>query len=264
MSRRKRFVRGAIWVALCLAGALPASATEGPSAAGSSRAERDWSIEFTPYLWAINMNVKVSGDPIESSVGLDTVELLKNLSGYAMADLNVQYQRAGLMADGMWSRLKTSDSIPNPPTGSYDLDVQLDLAWGTGAAFFEFRPTERLSLSPYVGARWWRMNTQLDVVDTGGPLPPQSGNLITRWADPIFGLAIDYQITDKWMATLAGDVGGGSSKVSWQTMIGGGYQMTDWFALDVVYRVMGVKYEPGSTSFDLKLNGLLFGFKFLY
>jgi hypothetical protein len=39
---------------------------------------------------------------------------------------------------------------------------------------------------------------------------------------------------------------------------------TSWFAFDLVYRVMGVKYEPDNAKIELKLNGLVVGFNFHY
>jgi hypothetical protein len=47
-------------------------------------------------------------------------------------------------------------------------------------------------------------------------------------------------------------------------MLGAEYKMTSWFSADVMYRVMGVKYLPSGDELKIKLNGLLFGFKFHY
>jgi hypothetical protein len=138
------------------------------------------------------------------------------------------------------------------------------MAFGAGAGSFRFRPTERLSLAPYIGARWWCINTELDIVDNGGPLPPFSGGGILKWADPIFGLKVGCEITDKWRVRAVGDVSGGVSKVSWQALFGGSDQSTSCFAFYAVYRVMGVDYPKSGNKFEMKLNGVLFGFNFHY
>lgn len=250
-------------IGLCLAVVSAASASDEAVAATTAKPEKDWSVEFTPYLWAVNMNMQLKGGPIDNTIGLDTVELLKAISAYAMADLSVQYKRVGVFGDGMWARLKTTEDR-QILTNTFEVKVQADMAWGTGAAFYEFRPTEQLSLSPYVGARWWRINTRLNLADTASVLPSESGEVLTRWADPIFGLLVDYDLTDKVVAKTGGDVGGGVSRVSWQVMLGAEYKMTSWFSADVMYRIMGVKYLPSGDELKIKLNGLLFGFKFHY
>ncbi len=243
--------------------AAPATTPEPAAEPLPAEAERDWFVAFTPYVWVVSINGDIEGDVIDSSYGVDIVEILKHLKGLAMADLVVRYKRVGVFGDGMWSRLSTSDSR-SIPGGSVDIDLTLNMAFGTGAGFYQFRPTEKLSLEPYIGARWWRMNTELGLDDNGGLLGSRSVEVTTTWADPIFGLRANYAITDKWSFRVLGDVGGGVSKVSWQALVGGGYQFTDWFAFDLVYRVMGVNYEPNDTQFKLKLSGLVTGFRFQY
>ena len=259
----RRIAVGLALLVSCGAADLPARASGETVEAVIEQPSKDWSIEFTPYLWAVNMNLQLAGGPIDNTVGLNTTELLKNISGYASAEMKVRYKRVGVFGDGMWARLKVSETR-QILTDTFEVKLQSDMAFGTGAAFYEFRPTEQLSLSPYVGARWWRVNNQLGIVDTAGVIPPESGDVITRWADPVFGLLVNYDITDKVLAKTAGDVGGGVSKVSWQAMLGAEYAMTDWFALDVMYRVMGVNYQPDDDKIKLSLNGILFGFKFRY
>lgn len=269
-SRRSagRLGQWSIIAALVAVGLMPMAASAatdpGEDAGEAQRAkEKDWAIDFTPYVWVVNINGKIAGGPIDNTFGAGIVEILENLNGMAMADLGLRYKRVGLIADGIWSRIKVSDTLPGT-IGTYDLDMQLDMALGTGAVFYRFKPMKGLSLDPYVGARWWRMNTDLSLVNDGGPLPPFSGQSVTTWADPVFGLRIGYDITEKWRLKLVGDVGGGVSKVSWQAMMGGGYQFTPWFELESVYRVLGVDYDKDGGQFELKLNGILFGFKFHY
>jgi opacity protein-like surface antigen len=256
----KTMIAGSVLAGISLSAALPAVATEEVAPA---RAERDWSVSFSPYVWAVSMSSKVETDRIDGDYDLGLLTILENLRGLAMADMTVRYKRVGLVGDGMWSRLEKTQTRATA-TGSYDIDVQLNLAWGTGGAFYRFRPTEKLSLDPYVAARWWRVNTRLGLIDNGGPLAPRSGEGTTAWADPVFGLKVNYDITDKWSVRVAGDVGGGVSKVSWQVLGGGAYNVNDWLAIDVVYRAMGVDYRPSGDRFVLSLNGLAAGVTFHY
>jgi opacity protein-like surface antigen len=260
----EKMLRLGVLVTLGLFLAMPASATEEMTRGERTAKERDWSVSFTPYVWGVGLNTKIETDRIDGDYDLGLLTILENLRGLAMADMTVRYKRVGLIGDGMWSRLEKTQKRALESGGSYDIDVQLNLAWGTGGAFYRFRPTKKLSLDPYVAARWWRVNTRLGLTDNGGPLAPRSGEGTTTWADPVFGLKVNYDITDKWSVRAAADVGGGVSKVSWQVLGGGAYNVNDWLAIDVIYRAMGVDYQPSGDKFVLSLNGLAAGVTFRY
>jgi ribosomal protein L11 methylase PrmA len=134
--------------------ALPAASANEVSGTDTEEAERDWSIDFTPYVWVVNIDGEIGGGPIDDRFGVGIIDILEHLKGLAMADLIVRYKRVGLIGDGMWAKIETSETRPRPgPVGTIHIDLDLGLAFGTGAAFYEFRPTENLTLDPYIGAR---------------------------------------------------------------------------------------------------------------
>jgi hypothetical protein len=82
------------------------------------------------------------------------------------------------------------------------------------------------------------------------------------WADPVFGVHIRNEITEKWYIEFFGDVGGGVSDISWQVAAAVGYRFTSWVALTVGYRLLGVDYDRDGFEFDIITQGLLTGLRF--
>lgn len=220
--------------------------------------EKDWAVDVTPFLWIAGMSGQIGVGDSLSPANVGFLDILENLKGTAMASASVRYRRLGLMADGVWLRVDTSGDVAGALYD--DSKVTMNTAFGTGAAFFRFEPKPGLTIDPYVGARWWRIDTELEL--SGGVAAPFSGEQTIRWADPVFGFRLGYAITDRWFVQAIGDVGGGVAKYEWQALGATGYRFTDWFALQGAYRIVGVKYVKDGFTFDQNVSGPLFGLTF--
>ena len=238
------------------------------SAAGSEepKKEKDWEVTFTPYVVIAGISGQLSLGPVDKSIGIGFEDLLGSIQGMMMADLTLRYKRVGVIADGLW----VTEHFSHPTGNQVYLarDVDLSAALGTGAVFFRFRPMKGLELDPYMGSRWWRVSTQIEFRGSGLPQPlwppPLNVDITPTWADFVVGARLRYNITDRWYVQSIADVGGGSSKVSWQYYLGGGFGFTDWFGLDLGYRIVGVDYQKDGFEFDAKVHGFQIGFQFTY
>jgi len=231
-----------------------------PCGAAEPERERAWEVELTPFLWMAGMQGQIDLDDTSLPVGVGFLDILESLKGTAMVDLSLRYGRVGVVADGIWLRV---DSTHESSGGVFDeVKVVLNSAFGTGAAFFRFEPTKGLAIDPYVGARWWRLKTEAEL--SGCLVCPFSGEDVVRWADPVFGFRLHYDITDRWFVRAIGDVGGGVSKYQWQAIGATGYRFTDWLSLHAGYRINGVKYEDDGFVFDMNVSGLVMGVGFRY
>ena len=226
------------------------------AAADAEDGQSPWEFTFEPYLWVAGVSATVGSDDLSTGVGVGFVDLLEHLRGAAMGAVSVRYQRIGLYADGNWVRVGDSAGLP-AFTGFTDLDVELDIAFGTAAAFYRFRPMEGLTLDPYIGARWWFAGGDLEANPGGPSLKPERA-----WADFVVGAGLDYEITDRWFVESAVDIGGGASKFTWQAYAGTGFNFKPWFALSLGWRYIGVDYDRDGFKFDSTLSGLLVGLKF--
>jgi len=224
----------------------------------TTEAESPWAFTFEPYLWVAGIDGKLGSDQAPSAAGVTFIDLLESFRGGLMGAASVRYKRVGVVADGNWVRV--GKNVPlrfSGVTGLTDVDARADVAFGTVAAFFRFEPTEGLVLDPYLGARWWYIDANLEFNPSGPRVADD-----TAWADFVAGLMLSYYITERWFIEATGDVGGGSSKVTWQIYGGTGYNLREWVGLSIGYRYIGVDYDKDGFLFDSTLQGLLVGFKF--
>jgi hypothetical protein len=225
--------------------------------------KKDWSVELTPYIWAASITGDITVRNTTTPVSISTIDILENLGGMALADLTIHYKRFGVLADGAW--LKVGTTVGLPVTAPYTTaKVDIGTAFGTAALSYRFHPREGLTVDPYIGARWWRINPDLKL--SGAMfLPNVKVSPVDSWADPVVGLRLRYDITDTWYLRFLADGGAGVSKYQWQGMLGGGYSFKDWFGLEIGYRVMGVDYKNSSGfRWDVIMKGLQFNFNFRF
>jgi hypothetical protein len=236
----------------CIGVARPAFA-EG----AAPEAESPWAFTLEPYLFAAGISGTVGSDRFPSSVGTSFVDLLEHIKMGAMAATSIRYKRIGILADGNYVKVGGNVALRGSAiTGFTDVDVTAKVSFGTGAAFWRFEPTEKLTLNPYLGARWWIIDVPLRFNPDGPRVEPKE-----VWADFVAGVDLNYDITDRWFVEAVTDVGGGASKVTWQIYGATGYNFKEWLALSAGWRYTGVKHDRDGFLFDAKLSGLLVGFK---
>ncbi|RIL03885.1 MAG: hypothetical protein DCC71_14845 [Proteobacteria bacterium] len=77
------------------------------------------------------------------------------------------------------------------------------------------------------------------------------------WLDPLVGLRVTADVTQRWSVFALGDVGGwgvaNASDLTWQAMLGSQLQLSEHWALRAGYRALGVNRD---TAFD---DGILHG-----
>jgi hypothetical protein len=97
---------------------------------------------------------------------------------------------------------------------------------------------------------------------SGGGADPFEADGVQKWADVVFGLRVNYDLTERWYVQTFGDVGGGASKVQWQAYAGAGYSFVDWFGLQAGFRIVGVNYNRDDFKFKVNTQGFNFGLNF--
>lgn len=224
--------------------------------------EPSWEFVLEPYLWVASIDGKIGSSQNPSPAAITFVDLLEQLKLAAMGAVSLRYKRVGVFGDANFVKVDKNVNLPpNAATGLTHVDVTAKVAFGTAGVFYRLRPTERLTLDPYIGARWWFVDLDL------GFMPSPPGFRISpdrAWADFVVGLMLNYDITDRWFIEAAADVGGGASTVDWQGYAGTGYDLRDSVALSVGWRYIGVDYNQNGLLFDATLEGLLVGLKFRF
>jgi hypothetical protein len=265
-----------------------------------------WEFEFRPYAWVLFLTG-------ESTLGRHTADISTNLFEiidkadelYAfMSYQEARYGRLGLFADVFWSRINVGASTvrtARPIAGLdvmlvADADVWLDMAiiepgvayeiasWNGGshplAGGQAFVPTTAFDV--IAGARYWYLNTDIDLSLTGTISIPALGLTTTRgrvlsgektidWWDPYVGLRLRHEPAPGREVFVRADAGGfgAGSDLAWQAVAGYSFD-TRIFGLPIVghvgYRALYIDYEQGSGSrrfgLDLLQHGPIIGASF--
>ena len=223
--------------------------------------KREWSVEVIPYLFIANLTGELQVGPAGTIPVVATFPTLaSNLDSGFAGVLDVRFRRWHLISDNSWVSLKASPA-PAPPVAS--AAVGLALAFGTVAVAYELPLDAAYALDVYLGARWWHVNTDLDVV-LAGPAGPFSGSRTVSWADAVVGARVRYRITDSWRVAANADVGGGQAKLDWSVFANVGYDWNEHFGVTAGYRIVGVDFSQAPFGLDVKQSGLLLGANIRY
>lgn len=228
---------------------LPAPAATIEPAAFDQR----WNAAFGVYVWAASLDgsVGVAGLPtaeLSASFG----DIVQNLDVAVMAAGEVRYDRFGIFADFIYTRVSADGS---GPLGFVTAEATVELT--TATLMGQFRAAERgsSSLDVMAGARLWSVGGDLTVT---GPLGNSlRGTLDQTWVDPMIGAKARLQGQAPWYATGWGMVGGFgvSSDIAWDVLAGVGYEFNDRISLLAGYRALGVDYRDDGFVFDIVQHG---------
>lgn len=257
--RRSLFVSSLVSLLLVAPLSQAGAASPGPlRAAEPAVEESDWAITLTPYVFMAGLDGTLGFDGGSAPVVASFGDILSALDVAFFGAAEVRYRRISAFVDINYTATTVSESLETPLFDS--VKVGNDILFGTAGVAYRFQLDNGVELAPYIGARWWNVDLSVDL--RPGLSPSQSFAFERGWADPVFGLSVDYAITDRWFVGVLGDVGGGVSDLTWQVYGRGGYQFNDLFALTLGYRYVGVDYDRDGFEFDTLVDGLMLGFRF--
>jgi hypothetical protein len=218
--------------------------------------ESRWQVSAAVYLWAPSLNgtVGVGGStPIEIDASFS--DLLDYLDFAFMAVAEARYDRFGIFADLMYTKLSDSGTGPG---GVITASVTQQMTVGTLMGEYRVIEQGRSSVDLMAGARIWGLDADVDITGGGGGV---SGSGDKWWVDPMIGVKARAQGASPWYATGWAMIGGFgvSSNIDWDLFGGVGYEVNDRFALVGGYRGVGVDYSDGGFVFDIIQHGPVFG-----
>jgi hypothetical protein len=254
-------------VALLIAGfCIPAAADE------SSTGSKNWEFALAPlYIWGVNMDGEMTLKDRTQSLQLDFDQIFDNLEVIFTFHFEGLYKKKwGFLFDLNYVDLSDSTTLPGPGAANINLDFeQVIVELGGIYRFYEKGPHTFEGLG---GARFWDLDAEVNI--TGGPPPvPRNIDAKQEWWDPILGLRYKWQISEKWMLTLRGDIGvgfgaGDTSDSTWNAI--GLIHFQPWKHVGFLggYRALDVDYETGSGintfKFDMLMQGPALAFNFTF
>ncbi len=150
----------------------------------------------------------------------------------------------------------------------------------------------RLDLRAYAGGRFWYLKMDVSVeippvripsfsvgatarLPIGGGRPIDLGEVTVPsltvggldrsfeksqwWIDPVIGLRLEADLTDRWKLMALGDVGGfgigSASDFTWEAMLAAGYRISRRWTLALGYRAIGLDYDGSAVHLDVVQHG---------
>lgn len=224
-------------------------------ASAASAQDMDWKYSLTAYLWTTKTSVTAEtpkGETIDAELSFS--DALQDLEFAFMGAFEARKGKLSLFTDGMYFRLSPTNSTPGPITDSVTVRTQMTVISGYAAYRIHDEPSIAVDLAG--GFRWASLDSD---VSTTGPLTTEfSSN--DDWIEPVIGVRLSTQISEKVSATLFADYGGFSGDSStWQTAVSVGYALNDRWTLRGGYRYMEFDREIDGRDFSMDQSGLLLG-----
>ena len=251
----------------------PSNSEEWPAAenaVGQDRASASgWEFQATLYLWATALNGSVGIRNLPTAkVDASFADILEDLDGAVMAAFLAKRGDWMILADLVYADL--SDSATLSVANSPRLKFEQSLLIASAVAGYRLPfSTPDLDLSLTAGLRYQRLETTTSLTSGAFPVSVQS-RTTKQWLDPIVGLALQYDINDRWFLNGLADIGGFGvgSQLTAQGFLAAGYRWNDRVSTAVGYRALYTDYESGSGAsrfdYEATMHGpfMSLGFRF--
>jgi opacity protein-like surface antigen len=266
---------------------LAAAALLVSAGAQAQTAEDRWSFSLTPYLWLPNVNGTLKYSLPPSNTGSPDVETgpnnyLQNLQAALMLSGTARKGEWSVSSDLIYlSFANQKSSVKAVDFGGSTVDTSLNSSTSSSlkgwlwtlAGGYELARTPRATLEAIGGVRYLsiRASTDWQLTATvngpgGGQVFPASGSIAERtdlW-DPIVGVRGRVNLGDgKWHLPYYLDVGAGSSKLTWQALLGVSYAFS-WGEAVLAYRHLAYDQKDEKLLQDFRFSGPALGVTFIW
>jgi opacity protein-like surface antigen len=184
-----------------------------------------------------------------------------------MGTFEARRGRWAILFDGLYFRLgdERANSWSGPlgigsATGTLDVTTTMQM-YQLAAAY---RVGERFPLDLIAGARYTKIDADLDlVVTTGGLLPGGARSLSgsESWWDPVVGVRALLPLSERWSVLLYGDIGGFGvgSDLTYQAIAGVNWQFSKHVSAKAGYRYLYQDFEKNGFVWDMAAQGPYLG-----
>ncbi|WP_333834985.1 hypothetical protein [Rubrimonas sp.] len=235
-----------------------------PGAALAQDWSEGWSGRVTLYGWLPAAELDSAaptpgGGRLSSGVSAGLDNVLDALDFAAFANAEARRGRLLLLGDVMYTKLSTDGAGP----AGARIDTGLKAFVGTGAVGWRLWSDETASIDAFGGARL--VSTEVDL-SRSDALESQSASATETFVDPLIGLRVGYQATDRIALRAAADIGGFGlgSDFSWEAFVGGSYAFSERIRGDLGFRYLSIDYENDGVEVDLQLYGPTVGFSVVF
>jgi outer membrane receptor protein involved in Fe transport len=250
-----------------IAGFVTALAVLPIGARTADAADDRWEFELTPYLFAAGLSGTTGTQGVQADVSMGFDDILARLEAGLMGTFEARRGRWGVLFDGLYFRLgdERANSWRGPlgigsATGALDVTTTMQMVQLAAA----YRVGERFPLDLIAGARYTKIDADLDlVVTTGGLLPGGTRSLSSSesWWDPVAGVRALLPLSERWSVLLYGDIGGFGvgSDLTYQAIAGVNWQFSKHVSAKAGYRYLYQDFEKNGFVWDMAAQGPYLG-----
>ncbi len=191
-------------------------------------------------------------------------DILQNLDFAAMLAGEYRTGRWGVLADLAYVAVSVEaerDFIARAP-GFSSAEVKSRTLNATATGFYRFYENGGFSADILAGARVWSASTDVDLSIAG--VVSLSRGTERAWVDPVAGLRLRVNLGNGFGLSSYGDIGAGSSRLTWQFRETIDYSFNENWSVSVGYRHLAVDYRSASYVFNTALSGPIMGVSYKF
>jgi hypothetical protein len=254
-----------IFIVICLAGLFSQQAM------AQSDSSDEWSNSLAVYLWGAGIGGTTSQG---SGVSVDFKDIVDNLEFAFMGSYQGRKGKWSILTDINYldvSGDRQQTIIPPIGEGNVGLGVNANLdmkTWVVHAAggYNLYDDREGTTTDVVFGARYLDLSTDLlidfDIVQPEfGPTLPLSAS--EDVLDAIVGMRGVISLGDRWFIPWGGNIGAGTSDLSWQAHAGLAFRASSWADIALTYRYLKWELDADLVD-DLSISGPLLGVVFRF
>jgi len=246
------------------------------SAVGAESQETSWEFSLTPYAWLPHIDAALRYEPPGTGgTPVSITDLLKHLNGALFLSGDARKGRWGLAADLVYCDFQKAGSDVTTvvgPGGASEVPVNTGTTTSLTGYMVSLTGDYSLVRQPdtnfdiLAGVRYTHIGTTLDwsFATAVGSLPARSGSAgqsVDLW-DGIVGFRGNVRFGGgKWFVPYYLDAGAGTSKFTWQGMLGIGYAF-GWGDLLLAYRYLSFEQGENQPVEHFRLTGPALGATF--
>jgi len=232
------------------------------------RAADEWQFEVTPYVFGAGLRGTTGVGPVTADIDSSFGDILKHFDSGFMAAAEARKGPWIFAFDGVYFRLKdqATRSWQGPAgIGSATGDLEATVSQLVYQLALAYRVNDGSSKVDVLGAgRYTRLDTDLNLVTTTGPLLPGGERSLSGsadWWDPVVGARVLVPFAEHWTFMGYGDVGGFGvgSKITYQAIAGANWEFAKSFTAKFGYRYMYQKYDKNNFLWDIAAHGAYVG-----
>ncbi len=238
----------------------------------TASAEDEWQFRITPYLWFAGIKGEAStipGYPV-APIDVSSNQALQDTQASFMGLLELKNGKHAGFVDILYSDVR-SDLYYAPALNLTLKSISRSTLVTAGYAYELYNSSQAFA-DVFAGARYWEVDSQLDLVGGLGVLPPPYSPPYSirnkeSWVDPVIGVRARSALGgSKFFVSGILGVGGfgvGSDRF-YDASVHLGYQWSKLIGTTLGYRLFDVKYEDGSFLYDVRQDGWLLGVSFTF